>query len=248
MSKDILVVSAHAADWVTRCGGTLLKYVEKGYKLHVIILTYGIHGESRQYWRDKPDGNLADAAIIRRQEIDTVAKYLNAEIETLEYEDYVLTMDEPRIRYLIRRILEIRPQLVFTHWIEDTFNSDHATTSNAVIRAISAACRLGALPNTQPIPMPDIFLFESSLPVSLFNHFEINTYVDITDVYEKKIEAVKCFYNQPELPSLYDPLAAQRAKEANDWVRTGTPISRAEGFNRYIPYVGQELPLSDHNR
>ena len=48
MSKNILVVSAHAADWVTRCGGTLLKYIKMGYKLHVIILTFGIHGEARQ--------------------------------------------------------------------------------------------------------------------------------------------------------------------------------------------------------
>ena len=31
MSKNILVVSAHAADWVTRCGGTLLKYIKMGY-------------------------------------------------------------------------------------------------------------------------------------------------------------------------------------------------------------------------
>ena len=57
MSKNILVVSAHAADWVTRCGGTLLKYIKMGYKLHVIILTFGIHGEARQDWREHPDGS-----------------------------------------------------------------------------------------------------------------------------------------------------------------------------------------------
>lgn len=246
MSKDILVVSAHAADWVTRCGGTLLKYIDVGYKLHVIILTYGIHGESRQYWRDNPDGNLEDAAKLRKTELAQVAKYLDADIETLEFEDYVLTMDEPRIRYLIKRMLEIRPGIVFTHWIEDKFNSDHATVSDAVIRAISAACRLGALPSVKPIEMPDIFLFESSLPVSLYNHFDINTYVDITDVYEEKMEAVKCFSAQPELPGLYDSLATQRAKEANDWVRSENVIMKAEAFNRYIPYVGKMLPLSEH--
>lgn len=247
MSKDILVVSAHAADWVTRCGGTLLKYIKMGYKLHVIILTFGIHGEARQYWREHPDGSLEDAAIQRRKELDAVAKFLDAEIECLEYEDYILTMDEPRIRYLIKRILEIRPEIVFTHWKEDTFNSDHATTSNAVIRAISAACRLGALPSVSPIEMPDIFLFESSLPVSLYNHFEINTYIDISDVYEEKINAVRCFSAQPELPGLYDPLATQRAKEANDWVRSERKIEKAEAFNRFIPYVGKTLPLSDHS-
>ena len=44
--KDILVVSAHAADYCTRAGGTLITYANMGYSIHIIALTCRTHGES----------------------------------------------------------------------------------------------------------------------------------------------------------------------------------------------------------
>lgn len=247
--KNILVVSAHAADWCTRSGGTLIKYSQMGYKINVIALTYGIHGESRKFWVDHPDGTMEDCAKLRAKELDAVASYLDANIQCMGYEDYPLTMDEARIRKLTNQILDLRPELIFTHWTEDTLNPDHATAAQACIKAVAAAGRLGARPNTLPISMPDVFFYESTLPNSQFNHFEINTFIDITDVYEKKIEAVKCFSAQPELVPFYDNCSAQRAREANDWIRKGgIKYERAEAFHRFLPYCGSTLPLSEHNR
>lgn len=45
----ILVFSAHTADFCSRAGGTLAKYVRKGDKVHVTDLTYGERGESSAY-------------------------------------------------------------------------------------------------------------------------------------------------------------------------------------------------------
>ena len=41
MSKKMLVVSAHGADWCTRAGGTILKYVNAGWEVTVYALTFG---------------------------------------------------------------------------------------------------------------------------------------------------------------------------------------------------------------
>ena len=46
-------------------------------------------------------------------------------------------------------------------------------------------------------------MFETTIPHPEFNEFEIDTYVDIGDVIEQKIEAVKCFKAQPQLVDYY---------------------------------------------
>jgi len=42
----VMVFSAHAADFCSRAGGTILNYVRAGSKVRVIDLTYGERGES----------------------------------------------------------------------------------------------------------------------------------------------------------------------------------------------------------
>jgi len=244
--KSMVVVSAHAADWCTRAGGAVLKYVEMGYSVTVIILTYGIRGESRQFWVDHPNGPSDLCRNIRIEEIKSVSEYMGVKVECMDYDDYPLTMDEDRIRKITMRLLELRPEIVLTHWVEDKLNPDHAATADACIKAIGSAGRLGAFPGMRALPFPDVFFFESTLPNSQFNNFNMNIFIDIGDVYERKINAVSLFAAQPELVPFYKNCAAQRGREATDWLRVpGKKIEFAEAFHRYLPYLGKTLPLSD---
>jgi 4-oxalomesaconate hydratase len=244
--ERMAVISAHSADWCTRSGGTIIKYAEMGWDVTVIILTYGIRGESRQFWEDNPGGPPERCRQIRIDEIRNVSECMGVAVECLDYDDYPLTMDEGRIRKLTERLLELRPGIVLTHWVEDSLNPDHATAAGAVIKAVSAAARLGAFPDTAALPFPGVFFFESTLPNSQFNKFDINVYIDIGDVYEKKINAIRHFAAQPELVSIYQNCAAQRGREASDWLRMpGRKIAYAEAFHRYLPYLGKTFPLTD---
>jgi 4-oxalomesaconate hydratase len=45
-NKSILVVSAHAADFVWRAGGAIALYASRGYKVRILCLSYGERGES----------------------------------------------------------------------------------------------------------------------------------------------------------------------------------------------------------
>ena len=40
--ERLLVVSAHAADYVWRAGGTIAKYVKNGAKVHLVVLSVGV--------------------------------------------------------------------------------------------------------------------------------------------------------------------------------------------------------------
>lgn len=245
MGKKILVVSAHAADWCTRAGGTLIKYVQMGYEITVFAFTYGEHGESGDYWKNNPTSELEPCKRRREQEARAAAEYIGIQhIEFFDYGDYPMAFSEEQVRQLAHRILEIRPDLILTHWINDPFNMDHEVAGKAVIRAASAAGMLGALPNTKAHFIPDIFFFETTMPHSEFNEFKIDTYLDIGDVFEKKIEAVRKFAAQPQLIEYYTRCALNRGVQATDWARGRRNIKYAEAFKRYVPFLGDELPLT----
>jgi 4-oxalomesaconate hydratase len=239
--KRMLVVSAHAADFCTRAGGTIIKYVKNGWDVFVIVLTYGEKGESGGFWKNKPNGTLDECKKIRHVESEEAAKVLGTKIEFYGYNDYPLSMDEDRIITLTRRILELRPEIILTHWIEDPLNMDHQVTSKSVIRAISSAAQLGALPNTPAHYFPNVYFFESTVPHPEFNNFKPDTFIDIEDNFEIKIEAIKKFSCQPQLVSYYTHFALHRGFQASDWAKR--PIKYAEGFIRYLPYVGKMFPL-----
>lgn len=244
--KKLLVVSAHAADWCTRSGGTLLKYADLGYQIKVICFTFGVHGESLGFWRSHPSGPERACEEVREREARNAAAYIGAQIEFRRLRDYPMPLQNEDVVVLSQEILDFRPDLVLTHWKEDSLNIDHQVVSAAVVRAVSCAARLGARPDTPAHKLPDLFFFESTLPYTEFNHFEINTYVDISDVFERKLQALRLFEAQPELIGLYTDCAKQRAKQASDFARErGKTITAAEAFYRYLPFVGKELPLSD---
>ena len=245
MDRNMLVVSAHAADWCTRAGGTIIKYVNAGWDVTVFAYTFGEHGESGAYWKGNPAGTVDECKKIRRREAGDAAAFIGIKkIEFFDFGDYPLAFPETEIRKLTGRILEIRPAVILTHWNEDPFNMDHEVTSKAVVRAAASAGMTGALPDTPAHYIPDIFFFETTIPMSEFNRFSIDTYVDIEDVFDEKIEAVKRFAVQPQLVDYYTRCALSRGAQAHDWARGRRTIKYAEAFKRYVPFVGDELPLT----
>lgn len=241
-TRDILVVSAHAADYCTRAGGTITHYVKQGYAVHIIALTCGAHGESAGYWKKHPEGTHEECVSVRKQESSDAATVLGATIEFFDWDDYPLIFDEKRIRCLIAKMLEYRPEIVFTHWTVDPTNPDHANTGNAVIMACNSASQLGAMPNTPAQYYPNIYFFESTVPMSEFNQFVPDFYVDITETQEQKMKAIKKFACQPQLGDFYVHFAQHRAFQARVWSKLD--VQYAEGFKRFAPYVGRSLPLT----
>jgi 4-oxalomesaconate hydratase len=50
-TKTALVISAHAADFVWRCGGAIALH-QRGYEVTVACLSYGERGESARLWKE----------------------------------------------------------------------------------------------------------------------------------------------------------------------------------------------------
>ena len=56
--KTALIISAHAADFVWRCGGAIALHAKLGYEVSVLCLSYGERGES---------AHLASSETARRE-------------------------------------------------------------------------------------------------------------------------------------------------------------------------------------
>lgn len=239
--QKMLVVSAHAADYVWRSGGTIAKYVEQGAEVTVIVLSFGIRGESNGLW--KKGGHTYDSIKeIRRNETQNAAKALGIKPENLEcwdYPDYNIPMDEELEQRLIRKIREVQPDIILTHDKTDVLNPDHNRVNDLVWRCSILSNSDGVLTDgLATTTQMKLFGFEP-------HQTEISNYVptqliDITSVYDKKIEAMNCFQGQSHLIEYYTQRAFMRGNHARR-LSGNKNYAYAESFAGFYPVVTEEL-------
>ena len=51
--KTALILSAHAADFVWRCGGAIALHQKLGYEVTIACMSYGERGESAKLWKQE---------------------------------------------------------------------------------------------------------------------------------------------------------------------------------------------------
>lgn len=236
----ILVLSAHAADFCSRSGGTIALYTARGAPVHVVDLTFGERGESEDYWGSKGRKSLSGAKKVRSREAGEAARILGATIEFLDYDDYPLAIDRERLEALARLMRKRRPDTILTHWKADPYNVDHEVTAASVIRAATIAAVPGfdADPK-EALPFPHIFAFEPTVPRDDVTGFDPDTYVDIAEVFQTKIAALRALRSQSKLISWYTQWAQYRGSQATQW--SGRTVRYAEAFKRYTARVGKDL-------
>ncbi|MGP0049790.1 MAG: PIG-L deacetylase family protein [Solirubrobacteraceae bacterium] len=229
----MLVIGAHAADFVWRAGGAVAITTSGGGVAQVIALSYGERGESGELW--KQEGQTVERVKeIRGAEARRAAAALGAEFQCLDLGDYPLEIDRDALVMIAERIREFAPDVLITHTDTDPFNPDHPVASTAVMRARGLAAGAGvpsAFPTVKP---PELFLFEPHQP-ELCN-FTPTTFVDITPVIDRKLAAMGEMKAQQYLQSYY----AERADHRGNHARRSSgnsDIRQAEAFQRVTPHV-----------
>src|SRR5579871_3518479 len=94
--KSILVVSAHAADFVWRAGGAIALYASRGYRVRILCLSFGERGESQGAWK-QPGMTIERVKEIRRAESAKAAGILGAEIRFFDSGDYPILPSQETI-------------------------------------------------------------------------------------------------------------------------------------------------------
>ena len=237
MSRRLLVIGAHAADFVWRAGGAIAMATHRGGTAQVIALSYGERGESGELWK-QPDQTVENVKQIRHAEAEKAATALGAEFKALDFGDYPLEVGPERLAQVVEAIREFAPDALVTHTDTDPFNPDHPVAYDVVQRARALAAGAGVASAFESITPPALFLFEPHQP-ELCN-FTPTTFVDITPVIDAKREAMAAMEAQKYLQTYYDQRAEQRAHHARR-AAGASEVRYAEAFQRVLPQVVAEL-------
>lgn len=117
---NILAIGAHPDDIEFGCGGTLIKYTQKGHRLFLLVMTEGGFGAA---------GGKRVAEQVDSKEI------LGAEeIFWGGYKDTHLVVDKELIGKIENVIKEVKPDFIFCNFPDDT-HQDHRHLAQAIMSA-----------------------------------------------------------------------------------------------------------------
>lgn len=235
--QRLVVVGAHAADFVWRASGVIALATERGAQATVLALSYGERGESGELWKE-PGQTVERVKRIRHEQAEQAAKIVGAEFRCLDLGDYPLEVGREALDQLAQLIRDLAPDVIITHTPEDPFNPDHPVTYHAVMKARLLASGAGVASAFETVKPPVIYLFEPHQPELC--GFVPNAFVDITPVYEKKLEAMQAIGSQQYLQKYYAELAERRGNHARRISGNGA-VRYAEAFQRVTPLVSSDL-------
>jgi 4-oxalomesaconate hydratase len=237
VTRKLLVIGAHSADFVWRAGGVVAVTTSAGGEARVLALSYGERGESGELWKEEGQ-TIERVKEIRHAEAERAAAALGAEFACLDLGDYPLEVDKVGLVAIADHIRDFGPDVLVTHTDRDPFNPDHAAAFFVVERARALAAGAGVPSAFATVEPPELLLFEPHQP-ELCN-FTPTTFVDITPVYEQKQAAMAEMKAQSYLVTYYSQRAEQRGNHARR-SSGDSAIRYAEAFQRVTPQVVSAL-------
>lgn len=240
--KTALVVSAHSADFVWRAGGAIALHQEKGFKVTVVCLSYGERGESAKLWKQQ-GMTLEKVKKERRLEAENAAKALGvSDIRFFDVGDYPLDLGPSVQNQMVDVIREVQPKFIMSHSKWDPYNTDHMNTTQFVLQCRMIAQAWGHNPSQKVLGAPQVYLFEPHQTEQM--EWKPSIFLDITDVWEKKWNAIQCMNGQEHLWAFYKNVAENRANHfrRNSGGQAGGRAAKyAEGFETIFPRTVDEL-------
>lgn len=241
MAKEsLLVVSAHVGDFAWRAGGAIALYSGRGHQVNIVCLAYGERGESARYWR--MGLGLDEVKAARHEEAEKAAAVLGAEVTFLDSDDYPL-IETPELLHRLAAIYRAtQPTVVLTHTERDPWNKDHEAAHRMALEARIIAQAAGYDGEGDPLGAPPVFLFEPHQ--TEYSGFMPDVLLDITEVWDKKLEAMQCMEGQTHLWDYYTDVAKRRGVQAkrNSGPNLGLKTeTMGEAYQRVYPQVASEL-------
>ncbi len=178
---DLLAIAAHRDDVELTCGGTLAKAARAGHRVGIIDLTQG------------EMGTRGDAAT-RTAEAERAAKTLGVALRlTAGMRDAHLANDEPSREAVVALIRRTKPKVVILPFPVGR-HPDHRVASELG----RDACYLAGLAKYAPGKGGEAHRPYKLLYALAYREDPVKPtfVVDISDVFDKKMEAIRCYSSQ----------------------------------------------------
>lgn len=240
--KTALVISAHAADFVWRCGGAIALHASLGYEVTVVCLSFGERGESAKLWK-QPGMTLDRVKAARRNEAERAAQALGVhDLVCLDLGDYPLRLADGDKGRLVDVIRTVQPAFMLSHSQYDPYNTDHAYATQVALECRMIAQAWGHEPGQKVLGAPQLYLFEPHQTEQM--NWKPDVFLDITSVWDRKRAAIECMEGQEHLWDYYTRVAQNRANhfQRNSGGQSGGRQAKyAEGFQSVFPRTVDEL-------
>ena len=177
----IVVVCSHPDEEVLRFGGTIATHVKQGSRATIVVMTEGGIGHASM--------PVEQLKKVGTQEAIEGGAILGADVVVLDFDEQWVPADPLVIaRALIDPLRRLRPDVILTH--DPTgLPGDQSNTARGVIAAAERLYFPLLVTEHPAIPIPDIYHLAE-------NDQRPDIYIDITDVIETRIAAMRCFRTQ----------------------------------------------------
>lgn len=240
--KSALVISAHAADFVWRCGGAIALHAQKGYDVTVVCLSFGERGESAKLWK-QPGMTLETVKAERAREAENAAAALGVhDLQFFDLGDYPLRVGPDAMDRLVGVIRAVQPNFMLSHSKWDPYNTDHMYATQVALEARMIAQAWGHNPGGTVLGAPQLYLFEPHQTEQM--EWKPDVFLDISDVWDKKRAAIECMEGQEHLWTYYTHVAENRGnhfRRNSGGQAGGRKATHAEGFQSVFPRTVDEL-------
>ena len=190
MKLDILAFAAHPDDIELSCSGTLALHASLGKKIGVVDLTFGELG-------------TRGTVEIRQKEATEASRILNLQVrENLGMADGFFVHSKENILSIASCVRKYQPEIVLAAAIKDR-HPDHGRAA----RLIEESCFYSGL---EKIKLNDKGKLQPWRPKAVYHYIQSyyikpDFIVDISDFWDKKIEAIMAFKSQFYEPESDEP-------------------------------------------
>ncbi|TRZ65022.1 bacillithiol biosynthesis deacetylase BshB1 [bacterium] len=217
LKLDALFIGSHPDDVELICGGTFINIVKSGRKSGIVDLTRG---------ELSTRGTLA----LRNKETKKATKMLCASVrENLKIKDGdIRNSFENRLK-LIKIIRKYRPLIVFAPYPYDR-HPDHINASNLIRESVFiSGLRKISTPGFSAFRPKRVYYYRHAFDIP------ISFIVNISDVFYKKLEAIKCYTSQ-----FYDK--SYKKKDPDTYISSESFLKDIETRARFYGFkIGAEF-------
>ncbi|MGA7671799.1 MAG: PIG-L deacetylase family protein [Nitrolancea sp.] len=208
--QTIMLVVAHPDDMEFSSAGTVAKFSKEGRKVILVQSTSGDKGTARR------DISSEELALLRESEEQEACRRLGvSEVIFLRQGDGELMPDLTFREKIVRQIRTFRPDVVITHdpFRPYSLHPDHRAVGITTVDSVYPTARdplyfpehLEA--GLEPHKVAELWLFGSEYP---------DTYIDITDTFSDKINALKAHESQVGAAETLEERLRERAHSVGE--------------------------------
>lgn len=206
---NVLGVGAHFDDLELGCSGTLIKHVNNGDRVIMLVITNSSYKNH--------SGDLIRGGDVAYKEGVEATNIIGAELICMRYETFFVPFEESLTKEINRYIEEFDIDIIYSPWIYDLHRDHHYAAKNTLMAG-------------RHVPR---FLMYRSNYYDTEQLFRGNFYSDITDVMDKKIEVIKVHKSELERVR-YKWLEFFKNQNFNDGQKIGVKYAECFEIIRYL--------------